>query len=517
MFADDFSHHTLAAHLKVANDNVVGSATSLLGLILLLFVARSFLESRRRSPCPPGPNQLPIIGSVHKFPKKDLPQAFDQWKESYGDIVYVKVLGTPVIIINSITVAEDLCAKKASSYSSRPINHFTNQMFGYTWSVAAMQPGHLHSAIRRIFRESLGPKSVTKYDSFLQRESQNLIVACQGFQGDPLDPITRLVGKIVVTLAYGPSVFDAHGQELIKLNRTALGEITHLANRFWLVDYIPPLKHIPAWMPGANFKRIAVEAYKRQTRIHCWPWEEVNERYREGTSGSCIATDYIEKGQDQHTARDAIAIMYMAGTDTTSTTLLNFLYAMMVHPEVQRKVQAELDSAVGQSRLPYAGDRPSLPYADAAWKESARWIVPVPLGVPHLNKQEDVYKGMRIPKNSKIILNINAILKDPRIFDSPEVYRPERWLKSYYPQADTLPDVHAIFGFGTRICPGRYLAERVGFTFGMAILAAYEILPLEGDSLPDRTIPPFVDSLVRRPAKFECRFKPRSDLANALS
>jgi cytochrome P450 len=90
----------------------------------------------------------------------------------------------------------------------------------------------------------------------------------------------------------------------------------------------------------------------------------------------------------------------------TSTTLYNFLYAMAVHPDIQRKVQVELDSVIGQGRLPHAGDRPTLPYADAAWKESQRWITSVPMTVPHLNGEEDVYKGMRIPKGSKILLNI---------------------------------------------------------------------------------------------------------------
>jgi hypothetical protein len=90
----------------------------------------------------------------------------------------------------------------------------------------------------------------------------------------------------------------------------------------------------------------------------------------------------------------------------------------MAHPEIQQKVQAELDAVVGQSRLPHAGDRPLLPYADAAWKESARWIITAPLGVPHLNGQEDVYQGMTIPKNSRILLN----------FKSVGEYWAERWL-----------------------------------------------------------------------------------------
>ncbi|PVF92913.1 cytochrome P450 [Serendipita vermifera] len=426
------------------------------------------------------------------------------------------ILRTPVILINSVAVAEELCSKKASSYSFRPVNYFTNRMFGYTWSVAAMQPGHLHSAIRRVFRESIGPQSVTKYDPFIQREAHNMIVAYQAFEGNPWTVITSIVGRVVVTLAYGPTVFKAHGEELIELNRTAIGQIAHLGTKFWLVDYFPSLRHIPAWIPGATFKRIAIEAYKLQARIHHWPWKEVNARYQEGTAGTCIAAEYIEKGRDQTVARDAIAVMYMAGVDTTSTTLFNFLYAIAVHPEVQRKVQVEIDSVVGQGRLPHAGDRPMLHYADAAWKESQRWITSVPMSVPHLNGQEDIYRGMRIPKGSKILLNINAMLNDANIFDSPEVYYPERWLETYNPRAKNLPDIHTVFGFGTRICAGRYLAERVGFTFGMSVLAAYDVVPIDGGSTSNRSEIVWEDSGIKRPALFQCTFKPRSSLANVL-
>jgi cytochrome P450 len=79
---------------------------------------------------------------------------------------------------------------------------------------------------------------------------------------------------------------------------------------------------------------------------------------------------------------------------------------MVLHPEIQKKIQAEIDEVIGHSRLPNASDRPSLPYADAAWKESLRWIAPVPLALAHLNREEDVYNGMRIPKNAKIFPNV---------------------------------------------------------------------------------------------------------------
>ncbi|PVF92915.1 cytochrome P450 [Serendipita vermifera] len=485
-------------------------------VLLLSYVLLSIVRVRTQLPYPPGPRRLPLLGNIRNFPKRSFVPVFTQWKEIYGDIVFAKLLRTPIIIINSLKVADELLTKKASGYSFRPRSVLLHELFGRNWSVAVMQPGPEHSAMRRIFKESIGSHLIVKYDPLIQQTAQKLVTELSGFEGSPLDALQRVTGEVVITLAYGPAVFEAHGQELIDLNITGIKELTHQGSKFWLVEYFPLLKYVPAWTPGATFKRIAAEAFKVHSKIRYWPWAEVNAQYKLGLSGPCIAVDYIEQGQDLDVARDALALMFQGGTDTTSSVLLNFLYAMMIHPGIQEKIQAELDNVIGQGRFPSASDRPQLPYADAAWKESERWIVPVPLGTVRMNNQDDSYEGMRIPKNSKIFPNVSAMLSDPAVFDRPERYIPERWLESYNPLGKSLPDVHIIFGFGMRICPGLHLAERVGFTFGMSVLAAYRIVPIEGESMPDPAKTVYEESTLRRPANFKCAFKPRSSLANAF-
>lgn len=73
--------------------------------------------------------------------------------------------------------------------------------------------------------------------------------------------------------------------------------------------------------------------------------------------------------------------------------------------------------------------------------------------------------------------------RDPRIFEKPDEYRPERWLPEYNPSASSLPD-DIVFGFGRRVCPGQYLADRMGFAFAAAILTAYNIVPVPGEEIP---------------------------------
>ena len=94
-----------------------------------------------------------------------------------------------------------------------------------------------------------------------------------------------------------------------------------------------------------------------------------------------------------------------AGTDTTSSTLVGFVQAMVLHPEVQRIAQAELDRVCGD-RLPTMDDELDLQYIRACVKESLRWFPTTLLGVPHSNIRDDVYMDYLIPKGATVMLNV---------------------------------------------------------------------------------------------------------------
>ena len=89
----------------------------------------------------------------------------------------------------------------------------------------------------------------------------------------------------------------------------------------------------------------------------------------------------------------------------TAATLVAFICAMILHPEVQKRAHAELDRVVGPGRLPEHTDRAALPYVDALVKEMIRWHNVGPLGVAHRCMEEDVYRGWRIPKGAIVMPN----------------------------------------------------------------------------------------------------------------
>jgi cytochrome P450 len=166
-----------------------------------------------------------------------------------------------------------------------------------------------------------------------------------------------------------------------------------------------------------------------------------------------------------------------AGSETTSTTLMWWMLAMIAFPEAQSKAQAELDSVVGRARLPTFADAPRLPYVSAIIKEVLRWRPVAPLGVPHEAIEDDWYEGMFIPKGATCVANVWQCNHDRAVFgDDADEFRPERHLddkgKLIPGPAETNKEGHVSFGFGRRICVGKHLANESLFIHTARILWA---------------------------------------------
>jgi cytochrome P450 len=135
---------------------------------------------------------------------------------------------------------------------------------------------------------------------------------------------------------------------------------------------------------------------------------------------------------------------------------------MITYPEVQNQAHAELDEVVGNARPPTFSDIPSLPYIRAMVKETLRWSLTVPFGVPHATTDDDWYEGMFIPKGTVCLQNMRVINSEPDVFGSDAVrFNPTRYMDESH-QVRVLggrEEGHMAFGFGRRICPGRHVAE----------------------------------------------------------
>ncbi|XP_022089645.1 cytochrome P450 2J3-like [Acanthaster planci] len=156
--------------------------------------------------------------------------------------------------------------------------------------------------------------------------------------------------------------------------------------------------------------------------------------------------------------------LFMAGTETTSTSLRWGLLYMLAYPDVLAKVQRELDSVVGRDRLPTMSDKPRLPYTEATLMELQRIANILPLGIPHQASQDTTLQGYDIPKGSVIMPNMWGLSTDSELWDEPEAFRPERFLDETE-QNVIKHEAHIPFSIGRRMCIGEQLAKMELFIF----------------------------------------------------
>jgi len=327
------------------------------------------------------------------------------------------------------------------------------------------------------------------------------------------------VAALMLGVAYGysPSTMD---DSYIKMVQEALQIVVEAGGpSALLVDFMPILKHVPAWMPGMEFKRKGLRARGLIKDMERTPLERVKREMAAGIARPSIATVLLEEAMDtgsldeaeEQEIASALGMMYAAGTDTTTTVLTTFILAMVLHPEVLKKAQAEIDSVVGNVRLPESSDRPALPYLEAVLKEVYRWLTPVPMGVPHQLTEEDEYEGFHMPKGSMVFTNIWAMLRDDEVYSDPDTFDPGRFLGLSEDKAEETDPRRVVFGFGRRLCPGRLLADSSVFIAAASVIAVFDIRkPTAPDGTEIALAPSFTSGIVRHPQPFACEIRPRS-------
>ncbi|KAH9041334.1 cytochrome P450 [Lactarius pseudohatsudake] len=181
--------------------------------------------------------------------------------------------------------------------------------------------------------------------------------------------------------------------------------------------------------------------------------------------------------------------MLSAGGNTTSTTLHWWLLALLAHPEVQVRAQAELDDVVGSARPPTFADLPFLPYIRAMVKEALRWSPTAPFGVPRHDNPPD----MRVINFETAMFGVDSARFNPaRYLDEKGQVKVVM---------DGREEGHVSFGYGRRVCPGRHVGEgTLGIDFATLLWALRFERP---------------EGCTGHPAPFECKAVPRFPEAEA--
>ncbi|GLC53340.1 hypothetical protein PLESTB_000733800 [Pleodorina starrii] len=158
---------------------------------------------------------------------------------------------------------------------------------------------------------------------------------------------------------------------------------------------------------------------------------------------------------------DAVAaqaqLFILAGYETTANALTFSVFYIATHPEVERRLLAEIDEVLGPDRPPTEADLPRLPYTEAVFNEAMRLYPPAPATTRLLGAERGEVGGFTVPAGTPLLLSIYTTHHDPRVWPRAEEFIPERFMptSSLYPEVcSRVPNAHAPFGYGSRMCIG---------------------------------------------------------------
>ena len=236
----------------------------------------------------------------------------------------------------------------------------------------------------------------------------------------------------------------------------------------YLADTFPLLMSLPSVI--SPFRRELQGLHAKELALFRELRDDVRTEMAQGTAPDCWEKTFLSQREQYDLTDDegayAVGILFEAGSGTTAAAMMSFVLAMVLHPEWMTKMQREIDSMVGSSRLPIFEDMRNLPTVRAVIKEVMRWRPVTAGGLPHQLTKDDVYNGVFLPAGTNVHPNQWAIHREPELYPDPETFNPARWLEPGYPtyrEPLTLyPNLqnYSCFGFGRRICPGQNIAER---------------------------------------------------------
>ncbi|XP_054838713.1 cytochrome P450 2J2-like [Eublepharis macularius] len=469
------------------------AGTDLVELVACLLDLMLGLISQNSAPCPLDPMPEPIsrkprtqLLSVAQQPLKlTLPSTPIAAAKRYGNIYTVWGGPEPIVVLSGFETVEDALVKNSENFAGRPVTPFFKVVTkekgivfsnGHTWK---QQRKFGLVTLRKL---GLGKKGV---ENQVQEEAQQLVETFARAKGQPIDPSIHLVNavsNVVCALVFGHR-YSVEDEEFLQLMDAADYSLKFGSSFFHVLYEMFPgiMKHI-SWPYKKAFDAVDVVLSHARKEI-----EKHRRQLAEHDPRDYI--DYyilqMEKSKNDPTSTyneenlvQSISDLIVAGTDTTSSTLQWTMLLMLIHQDVQAKVQKEIEEAFGSTQSIDYQYRRKVPYTFATIHEAMRFKCVLLAGIPRLCLKDINILGSHIPKGCTVVPNVYSVLFDPKQWETPEKFNPNHFLDKNGQFVDR--EELLLFGAGARICVGKEMAKMEVFIFFTNLLRAFNFRLPEG-------------------------------------
>jgi cytochrome P450 len=416
---------------------------------------------------PPGPRRKPVVGQLLDFRRDPLGFLFESARE-YGDVVYFKFGPKDIFLINHPDYIRDVLVTHNRNFVKSRGLEMAKKFLG---EGLLTSEGEFHRRQRRLAQPAFHHRRINAYAEAMADYAARTRDRWRA--GETLD-ISQEMMRLTLAIV-GKTLFDADVESEAKEIGQALTDIMQLFDRItspfpWLLEKLP--------LPS-NFRFV-----KAKKRLDETIYRIINERRASGEDRGDLLSMLLlaqdEEGDGGSMTdlqlRDEAMTIFLAGHETTANALTWAWYLISQHPEVEAKLHAEIDSALG-GKLPAAEDMAKLRYTEMVLAEAMRLYPPAwTVGRRAL---EDYRLGEYVfPAGSIILMSQYVMHRDARYYPDPLKFDPERWAaqaRAERPKFSYFP-----FGGGPRVCIGEQFAWMEGVLLIATIAQQWRMSLAEG-------------------------------------
>uniref|UniRef100_A0A8C5TYL8 Cytochrome P450 1A n=1 Tax=Malurus cyaneus samueli TaxID=2593467 RepID=A0A8C5TYL8_9PASS len=420
--------------LECSHHGAVSASEALLAAaaFCLVFLLLQRLQQRPAVPeglrRPPGPRGFPVLGNVLEL-RKDTHLALARLSRRYGDVMEVRIGSRPVLVLSGLDTIRQALVRQAEDFMGRPdlpSFHYIANGQSMTFSPDS---GHVWKALRKLAQSALKSFSIAPsptssstclLEEHVSKEAEYLVTKF----------LHRIPGGAVanVILPCASAASRHDDQDLLSLVDIG-NDFGEVAGSGHPADFIPVLRYLPSRTMeifkdlnrrfNAFVQRIVQEHYSSFDKEHI-------RDITDSLIGHCQEKNVGDDSRGQLSSEKIINIvndLFGAGFDTVATALSWSLMYVALYPDIQSKIQEELDQRIGRERRPRLSDRGSLPYTEASsWKMQASSYRAL---TPSLTGRATVLNGYFIPKGTCVFINQWQVNHD-----EPSAFKPERFLNA---------------------------------------------------------------------------------------
>ncbi|XP_051774822.1 cytochrome P450 2B19-like isoform X2 [Erpetoichthys calabaricus] len=430
----------------------------------------------------------------------------------YGPVMTVHLGGLRVVVLVGYETVQEALMQHAGAFAGRPKLPLFNAVSNGLGLVNSNGDGWRE--VRKFSLTTLRDFGMGKcsIEEYIKEEAQHLVENLRKTKGSPCDPtvfLTPAVSNVICSIMFGKrfEYNDADFAHLLDI----VNQFTYLFSRTFVQMYNIFPKLI-SFVPGPLKTTLDLRAEFMQFLA------KVVEEHRE-TLCADSPRDYIdmflikmkqeinnpETPFHYSNLLQSLLDLFLAATETTSTTLQFALLILIKYPHIQEKVQKEIDEVIGHQRSPTMVDRRKMPYTCAVMHEIQRLGDLVPMCVPHATTEDTHFRGYVIPEGTMVMPLLHSVLHDKRHFKSPYSFDPGHFLDDngcFKINPAFLP-----FSTGKRVCLGEGLAQMEFFLFLSTLLQNLSVMATVDPA--NLSLLPCASSFIKVPQHYKILVSPR--------